>query len=145
VSPESEQLVRETWARLSPASDTLVATFYSRLFEANPEARALFAATNMSEQRLKFASMLDEIIRALDEPDMLVNDVAASGRRHVGYGVIDRDYEDVGAALLYAIRMSLGTAFTRKVEAAWREAYTLVSEVMRRAAAKSAGPDSQHE
>jgi nitric oxide dioxygenase len=137
VRPESEQLVRETWARLSPVSDTLVATFYSRLFEANPDARALFAATNMSEQRVKFAGMLAEIIRALDEPDVLIDEVAASGRRHVGYGVVERDYDDVGAALLYAIRMSLGTAFTGKVEAAWREAYALVSEVMRRAAAKS--------
>ena len=45
-------------------------------------------------------------------PEVLVSEVADSGRRHVNYGVHDRDYDDVGAALLWAIDQSLGDRST---------------------------------
>ena len=133
---ESEQLIRETWKQLEPVSDSMVAAFYSRLFASNPAAAALFSNTNMTEQRRKFSNMLAEIVRAIDNPDVLIHEVAASGRRHVHYGVIDRDYEDVGAALVWAIGETLGPAFTPEVNAAWREAYALLAAVMQRAAAR---------
>ena len=136
MKPESEQLIRDTWAELEPQSDTLVDAFYRRLFASNPAAAELFAATNMTEQRRKFSAMLAEIVRAIGDPDVLIREVAASGRRHVHYGVRDRDYEDVGAALVWAIGETLGPAYTPEVHAAWREAYALLSAVMRRAAAR---------
>jgi len=136
VKPESEQLVRETWKQLEPVSDQLVSAFYARLFASNPAAAALFSNTNMTVQRKKFSNMLAEIVRAINDPDVLIREVAASGRRHVNYGVIDRDYDDVGAALVWAIGETLGPAFTPEVSAAWREAYALLAAVMRRAAAR---------
>jgi nitric oxide dioxygenase len=54
----------------------------------------------------------------------------------VSYGVQDRDYEDVGAALLSAIGEALGPRGTPEVLSAWREAYDLLAAVMRRAATK---------
>ena len=139
MSPESERLVRESWAHIAPRRDELVAAFYSRLFEANPELARLFAHVNMSEQRRKFATMMDEIVRVIDAPDLLVSEIASSGRRHVTYGVRDRDYEDVGAALLWAFAYVLGDAFTPQIQSAWRDAYALLSAVMRRAAARQSG------
>ena len=136
MRPESELLIRDSWKQLEPVSDSLVAAFYERLFSSNPEAAALFSSTNMTEQRRKFSAMLAEIVRAIGDPDVLIREVAASGRRHVHYGVVDRDYEDVGAALLWAIDETLGPAFTPEVHAAWREAYALLAAVMRRAAAR---------
>jgi hemoglobin-like flavoprotein len=135
LNPENEAIVRETWNRLKPLSDDVVAVFYARLFESNPAAAKLFESTNMVEQRRKFSAMLNEIVRVLNEPDLLVSEVAASGRRHVQYGVKDRDYEDVGAALVWAICHSLPDC-TPEVQAAWREAYALLAAVMRRAAAR---------
>jgi hemoglobin-like flavoprotein len=137
VSPESERLVRESWQQIEPISDEMVAAFYARLFESNPAAHELFAQTNMQEQRRKFRAMLAEIVRAIDNPNMLISEVAASGRRHVEYGVTERDYDDVGAALIWAIGNVLGERFTPEVNSAWREAYALLAAVMRRAAAKT--------
>ena len=134
MSPETERLIRESWETLHPVSDDLVSSFYARLFEANPPLAALFGATNMTEQRRKFVVMLSEIVRVLDQPELLVSEVAASGRRHLQYGVKDRDYDDVGAAFLFAIGTALGDRFTSDVRAAWREAYDLLAAVMRRAA-----------
>lgn len=138
MNPDSERLVRETWTQLTNQRETLTTQFYARLFDANPATRELFKSTDMVEQRRKFGLMLDEIIRVLDNPDLLVSEVAASGRRHVRYGVRDRDYEDVGAALLWAVAHVLGPAYTPEVRDAWREAYALLAAVMRRAASTDA-------
>jgi hemoglobin-like flavoprotein len=108
MSPESERLVRESWEAARPMSDAVVTVFYARLFESNPSLARLFDGTNMEEQRRKFTLMLSEIVRVLDQPDLLVGEVAESGRRHVNYGVQDRDYEDVGAALMWALDQGLG-------------------------------------
>ena len=139
MSPENERLVRESWEATRPMSDAVVSGFYARLFESNPSLATLFDGTNMAEQRRKFTVMLSEIVRVLDQPELLVSEVADSGRRHANYGVHDRDYEDVGAALMWALEDGLGTRFTTETRAAWREAYDLLAAVMRRAAAQAEG------
>ena len=136
MSPESQQLIRESWTALQPIGDRVVATFYERLFASNPEVAKLFKSDRMADQRRKFAAMLTEIVRVIDRPELLVSEVAESGRRHVGYGVKERDYEDVGAALLWTFEHELGEAFTPAVRGAWREAYTLLAAVMKRSAAR---------
>ena len=135
MSPESHQLIRDSWLSIQPVGDRVVASFYERLFKSSPEAAALFDRSRMPEQRKKFAAMLAEIVRVIDRPDLLVSEVADSGRRHVQYGVRERDYDDVGAALIWALEKELGERFTPETKAAWREAYALLAAVMRRAAA----------
>ena len=139
MSPETERLIRESWAALQPVGDATVASFYAHLFESNPDLAALFHATDMTEQRRKFAAMMSEVVRVLDQPTLLVGEVADSGRRHIRYGVKDQDYEPVGAALLWALSEALGDRWTHDVSAAWREAYELLAAVMRRAAAHPGG------
>jgi hemoglobin-like flavoprotein len=56
--------------------------------------------------------MLSEIVRVLDRPELLVSEVAESGRRHVNYGVRERDYDDVGAALIWTLEHELKSEFT---------------------------------
>jgi hemoglobin-like flavoprotein len=139
MSPESERLIRESWEALLPMGDAVVASFYGRLFESNPQLESLFRPSDMKEQRRKFLVMLSEIVRVIDTPELLVSEVADSGRRHVAYGVQDRDYDDVGAALLWAIGQALGDQGTPEVLSAWREAYDLLAAVMRRAAMRTSG------
>lgn len=136
MSPESERLVRSSWEQLQPKVDDLVATFYERLFASAPEASRLFGGTDMTNQRRKFAVMLHEIVRVIDNPRLLVGEVADMGRRHVGYGVLDRHYADVGAALLWAISDGLGEGASPEILSAWREAYDLLAAVMQRGASR---------
>ena len=143
MTPESHKLIRESWVALQPIGDRLMTTFYERLFSSNPQLAKLFDTSRMAEQRRKFASMLSEIVRVLDQPKLLVTEVAESGRRHVNYGVQPRDYDDVGAALLWTLERELGDAFTPELRTAWREAYTLLAAVMRRAATAERPSDEQ--
>jgi hemoglobin-like flavoprotein len=137
VTPERERLVRESWKQFEPTAYRFAQAFYDHLFELDPATQRLFAATNIEAQGQKFWQMLAEIVRVLDEPDELVGQVAALGRRHVGYGVSDEDYEIVGAALLWTLEQALGSAFTQDIRDAWSEAYLVLATVMRRAAARA--------
>jgi hemoglobin-like flavoprotein len=134
MNPESERLVRESWERINPKGDVVVTSFYEKLFAQSPEAAQLFGSTDMEQQRRKFGVMLHEIVRVLDHPKLLVSEVADSGRRHAGYGVLDKHYAPVGVALLSAISDALGPNTDPEVISAWREAYDLLAAVMRRAA-----------
>ncbi len=138
MSPDATAHIRASWALLTPQADAVADDFYRRLFEASPEAAALFAHVDMPAQRRKFLHMLAELVRVADDPGVLVSESVPSGRRHVGYGARDEHYAVVGGTLLQAVERALGPAYTPDVAAAWRELYTLVSAVMRRAGARAA-------
>lgn len=103
--------------------------FYAVLFELRPDARALFPA-ELDLQAKKLMDMLGSIVRGLDAPDRLAAEFAELGRRHAGYGVVEEDYDDVGAALLKTLHEGLGNAFTPEVEAAWATVYGELAEAM---------------
>ncbi len=136
MRPETERLVRESWARFEPVAEQSARFFYEKLFELDPQAQPLFARTDMEAQGRKLMLMLAEIVRTLDQPEALITELADLGRRHVHYGVRDSDYDSVGTALLWTLEQGLGPAFTPQVRSAWTEAYLLISIVLRRAAAR---------
>lgn len=139
MMPEQERLVRESWPRIAAQADTAASLFYARLFHIAPEARSLLAHVEMEGQGRKFMAMLDQIVQSLDQAPVLVSDVASLARRHTAYGVQTAQYESVGAALVWTIEQVLGEDASPEVSRAWREAYTLVSAIMARAARRS-GP-----
>jgi hemoglobin-like flavoprotein len=136
MTPEQEELVRESWRRFDPTPRAASVQFYERLFELDPMTQQLFAGVDMVQQERKLMAMLAQIVHTIDHPEELVTAVAALGRRHVHYGVKDADYESVGAALMWTLEQGLGEEFTPEVRAAWTEAYLIVSTIMRRAATR---------
>ena len=136
MTPETERLVRDSWNRFEPVAVRSAEFFYEKLFELDPDARRLFARTDMEAQGRKVMQMFAEIVRTLDQPEALVSEVADLGRRHVHYGVRDSQYDSVGIALLWTLERGLGPGFTAEVRNAWTEAYLLLSTVLRRAAAR---------
>ena len=126
--------MQDSWPQAADAAEALAVRFYARLFEIEPAAHRLFAATDMTLQRQKLVAMLRAVVAVLDQPDELVPSAAALGRRHVDYGVDERQYDAVGEALRDALAATLGDRFTPAVREAWVEAYALLASVMKRAA-----------
>ena len=133
ITAEQQVLVRRSWALVAPIADTAAALFYERLFQLDPSIRHLFVLTDLREQGRKLMQALAFAVKSLDALDHLVPALEAMGRRHVGYGVHDRDYDTVGVALLWTLEQGLGPAFTTETRAAWQAAYALVAGVMRQA------------
>src|SRR5215472_14819118 len=79
--------------------ESFVTAFYERLFTRFPETRALFAATDMLEQRKKLQESLALIVEHIQHPEALGDMPKELGQRHVTYGVRPEHYPLVGAVL----------------------------------------------
>lgn len=137
MTTDNAKLIRETWEAVRPNADAAADLFYSRLFEIDPATRPLFARTSMAGQRKSLLQALDLVVENAAQVDRLAPVLAELGRRHVRYGVEDRHYDSVGAALLWTLARGLGPAFTEEARAAWTITYAVVSGTMRRAAAEA--------
>jgi hemoglobin-like flavoprotein len=138
MTPEREQLVRDSWEKVEPIGEVAAALFYGRLFELDPTLRFLFRG-DMAEQGRKLMQTLSVVVRGLDRLEELVPAVEALGRRHGAYGVQDSHYETVKASLLWTLERGLGAEFTPAARHAWTEAYGLLATIMKRAAAGMPG------
>ena len=132
MTPEREQLVRSTWKRFAPHAADHARFFYDKLFELDPDSRAMFNTANMDEQRHRLMETLGHLIAELDDPESLVTDLVVLGKCHVAYGVRDSDYDAAGVALLWTLEKALGDEFTPEARSAWTEAYQAIASVMRR-------------
>ena len=139
--PGMVEIIRSSFELVAPQAEALGRHFYAVLFSGAPETRDLFPV-NMEVQRSRFLRALVHVVQMVDQPDELVPFLEQLGRDHRKFGVVAEHYEAVGAALLSAIEHFAGDAFTPKVKAAWTEAYGIVANAMRTAAAVERGPAS---
>ncbi|MBV9731470.1 MAG: hemin receptor [Verrucomicrobia bacterium] len=135
MTEDDKQLVRDSWEKVIPISDTAAALFYTRLFELDPSLRPLFTS-DMTEQGKKLMGMITVAVNGLDRLDDIIPAVRALGKRHSGYGVTDDHYDTVATALLWTLERGLGDAFTEDTRNAWIKTYTLLSTTMKEAAAQ---------
>ncbi len=135
---EQKQILRITWIKVLTVGDTAAEMFYRRLFELDPELQPLFGSTDMAAQRKKLIQSLSLVINSLSDPEPLIAYLEALGRRHVDYGVEDRHYDTVEAALLWTLEQILGETWNEAVRDAWSDAYGLVAGVMKSASVRAA-------
>ena len=130
-------LVQDSFAQIIPLPDETAAFFYDRLFAIAPDVRPLFKG-DMAKQGRKLVMTLATIVNGLDRLDRIMPAARELAIRHVRYGVKEKHYDQVGRALLDTLRAKLGAAFDSETEAAWAEAYQLLSNVMIEAGRKAA-------
>jgi len=133
VTPRQRELVQSSFALVARIGDDAAVIFYDKLFKLDPSLRRMFKP-DMSEQRTKLLQMLAAAVKGLDRLEQLVPVVQDLGRRHAGYGVTDRHYATVGAALLWTLKAGLGNAFTPEIGEAWISVYVLLASTMQQAA-----------
>ena len=132
MTPEQATLVRDSFAKVAPIAPQAAAMFYERLFVLDPSLRALFKG-DMNEQGRKLMAMIGTAVGNLDRLDAIVPAVRDLGRRHVGYGVKQADYDTVAEALLWTLEQGLGDDFTPDTKAAWVSVYTVLAGEMQAA------------
>jgi len=137
MSPDQTALVQATWQRVVPIADAAARSFYDRLFEIDPQLRLLFSSVDLDAQRRKLIQALALVVGSLEHINDVIPSLEALGRRHAGYGVTDAHYDTVRAALISTLQQGLGDVWTEEVKAAWVQAYSLVSGVMRAGTARA--------
>lgn len=137
MSPEQIALIREGWGKIAPIADQAVTRFYDKLFELDPELRALFAGADMAVQRVRLAQALGGVIASLEKSEEIIPQLQALGRRHAAFGVTERHYDLVGAALLGTLEEGLADDWSSASRRAWASAYGLIAGTMTAAASAS--------
>lgn len=121
--------VQNSWKIVETIAPQAAALFYSNLFEANPELKALFKS-DMTEQGSKLTKMISTAVSKLEQLDVLVPVLQNLAKGHVNYGVKSEHYAMVGGALLLTLEQGLGEAFTPQVRSSWEQVYGVMSDVM---------------
>lgn len=102
--------------------------FYDHLFEAHPEARAMFRRNSDGAQQKMFAQKLCAIVDSIEDESAFAAEARAIARTHKDYGVRPEMYAWVGAALIQTLREAAGAEWSPEAERAWTEAYEALSK-----------------
>ena len=137
MTPRQIGLIKASWDNVLPIAEQAAELFYGKLFEIDPDLKPLFK-TDLKEQGQKLMTMIDTVVKNLDNLEAVVPAAQESGVRHAGYGVKDEDYNTVAEALLWTLGKGLGDDFTDEVKEAWTEAYVVLSTTMKDAAKTAA-------
>jgi len=129
MNPRQIGLIKASWDKVLPIADKAAELFYGKLFELDPEVKKLFKS-DLTEQGEKLMTMIDTVVKSLDNLEAVMPAIQASGKRHIEYGVKDEDYGTVGEALIWTLGAGLGDDFTDEVKEAWVAAYTVLSTTM---------------
>lgn len=130
-------LVRSSFATLAPIAPQAATLFYRNLFALDPKLKPLFRG-DMQAQGTALMNMIGWAVARLERAEELLPALRELGARHMRYGVQDRHYATVGAALVQTLAEGLGEAFTTEVSTAWIEMYDLISATMMAGAAHEA-------
>ena len=135
MTAEQKRLLTESLTTLKPVADLLGDIFYGHLFEMDPMLKDLFP-TAMPHQGEKLIAAVNQAAACLDRMETFESIMQEFGLRHAGYGVEDHHYDTAGQALLWTVRMGMGSAFTVDVRDAWVSFYGEMAAAMKRGAAK---------
>lgn len=128
LNDHQKTLVRTSFQKIAMRSNITVDLFYKRLFEMNSNAQAMFKGDTKA-QRTKFMAMISSVVSSLNEPDELIKQMQALGRRHQGYGVRSEDFLPLREAMMWAFGQVLGDEFTPEAEEAWIAMYDLLMKL----------------
>lgn len=123
-------VLERTFNLIEPRATELASSFYENLFTDCPEARSLFANTDMEKQKKKLIMSLVYVVGNLRYPDHLSATLKDLGAKHVTYGAMREHYPIVGAALLKTLETYLGSHWTPEVQQSWTDAYHEIARIM---------------
>ncbi|MBE9128650.1 MULTISPECIES: globin family protein [unclassified Coleofasciculus] len=128
--PLQVEVLEQSFEQIKLQANDFVVSFYDNLFTAYPEAKPLFANTNMANQQKMLLNSLVLVVDNLRKPDVLSDALKGLGARHVKYGTLPAHYPLVGNALLKTFGDYLGESWTPEVKQAWVDGYGAITTLM---------------
>ena len=140
LNDDEKAVLKQSWAEVLPAADTIADLFFERLLALRPTYAALFLSADLRSRKIQLLHALDFVVRSLDWPEpawmdpVSTNDdpvFAAFSVAEDGYGlsgITPEAYPLLGEALVWALECVLGPRFDAASRGIWtRVAATLVT------------------
>ena len=124
-------IIKSTVPVLREHGVEITTTFYKRMFENNPEVKAMFnmAKQESGEQPKALAMAVLAAAQNIDNLEAILPAVQKMCKAHVNANVKPEHYPIVGENLLAAIKEVLKDAATEEVLNAWAEAYEVIAKL----------------
>ena len=124
-------IIKSTVPVLKEHGVEITKTFYNRMFENNPQIKAMFNMEKQEsgEQPKALAMAILAAAQNIDNLEAILPAVQKMCRAHVNSNVKPEHYPIIGENLLAAIKEVLGDAATEEVLNAWKEAYEVIAKV----------------
>jgi len=131
LNQKTIDIIKSTVPVLKEHGLEITKTFYSIMFENNPEIKAMFNMDKQEsgEQPKALAMAILAAAQNIDNLEAILPAVQKMGRAHVNANVKPEHYPIIGKNLLLAIKEVLGDAATEEVLNAWAEAYEVIAKV----------------
>jgi Adenylate cyclase, family 3 (some proteins contain HAMP domain) len=123
-------LVQSTYEIIAPKAEAFAADFYECLFARHPEIEPLFARTERATMQLMLMRMIGVAVRGLHNLPEVLPGLRDLGMRHAGYGVRPAHFDFAEDALLHALALHLGAAFSPEAQQGWRDVFALLRRTM---------------
>ncbi len=126
----STDLVRNSWQfEIAPRAEELAVTFYSLLFEIEPESAGLFPS-DRTQQRAQLMMMMEFLVtHDLHAPETK-EQIRQLGRRYFGNGVPIGLFLIFGKTMNYAMSTMLVDKWTIELSTAWSTMFRQVYDVI---------------
>jgi hemoglobin-like flavoprotein len=118
LTGEQKRLIRESFARVEPASDLVARLFYLKSIDLDPSLREVFKAPSRAQRR-KFMGALKIATISLDRLQGLQPILKLLGTRQRQDGIKPNHYATFRRAWVWTLEQSLEARFSRDAEAAW--------------------------
>ena len=131
LNQKTIDIIKSTVPVLKEHGVEITTTFYKRMFENNPEVKAMFnmAKQESGEQPKALAMAVLAAAQNIDNLEAILPAVQKMCKAHVNANVKPEHYPIVGENLLAAIKEVLKDAATEEVLNAWAEAYEVIAKV----------------
>jgi NAD(P)H-flavin reductase len=137
------RLLKESWALVEDRQDKVASYFYARIFLSNPQLRDLFPV-QMDIQRTRLLGAIVSSMQNIEDPERFSEHLGSLGRDHRKFQVDPKHYEELGKALLEALRTFGGEQWSLEYDHAWRDAYEAMSARMIAGAEADTNPSLWH-
>lgn len=127
-------ILRDSFELVVDRRPDLTIRFYEILFERNPALAPMFRGDRSAQAKM-LAGAIAAVLDHLDDASWLTTTLGDLGARHVGYGVTNEMYDQVGDALLATLAEVAAEAWTAEVAEQWTLAYGAIAGLMQAGAA----------
>lgn len=127
------QILRDSFELVIDRRPDLTIRFYEILFERYPKLAPMFRRDRGTQAKM-LAGAISAVLDHLEDAPWLEATLGALGAKHVGYGVSDIMYDQVGDALLATLAEVAAEAWTPVVANQWVKAYTAIASMMQEGA-----------
>jgi len=133
MTPAQIIMVKKTWQKVLPDTETAAVLYYSKLLHLDPEIETLFKG-DVEIQGFQLIKVIAITIDQLERPAKAVPILQALGRRYSQYGIKPEHYQTMGYAFMWMLQQILDKDFTPYMKQAWGKTYVMMARIMRDAA-----------